>query len=74
MNSIESQAIPIEFITGQQAAVQRQKAIEIGALSTRQAALQGNIALARDRAQRTVDLQFAPLEQRLKNTLLVPDC
>jgi hypothetical protein len=64
----EGQAIPIEFITGQQAAIQRQKAVEIGALAAQQQALQGNLQLSEQLAERTVNLQFEPIEQQIKAT------
>ncbi len=56
------------FVAGQQAAIRRQQATEIGALASVQAALQGNIKLARDRAKTSVDLQFEPIEQQITKT------
>lgn len=63
----EGRAIPIEFITGRQDVMKRQQASEIGALEARRAALQGNIELSKQIAQRTVDLEFQPIEQEIKN-------
>ena len=63
----EGQAIPIEFITGRQAQIQRSQAIEIGALEAKRAALTGNIELAKSLAERTVNLEYEPIEQKIKN-------
>lgn len=66
----EGRPIPIQFITGRQAFLRRQQAVEIGALEARRAALQGNLELSKQIAQRTVDLEFEPLEQKIKNAQL----
>lgn len=55
------------LVTGQQGAVARQKAVEIGALSSVAQALQGNIALAKQTAEDTVNLEFSDKEQEIKN-------
>lgn len=63
----ENQAIPVGLIQGQQAQIRRQQAVELGALASVAQALQGNIALAQQTAQRTVDLEFSDKEQEVKN-------
>lgn len=45
----------------------RLAATEIGALSAVSQALQGNIALSQSTAERTVNMQFEPIEQEIKN-------
>jgi hypothetical protein len=44
------------------AAPYEDKAIEIGMLQTQQQAIMGNIDLARSTAQRTLELEFAPIQ------------
>lgn len=63
----ENQQIPVGLIQGQQATIRRQQAVELGALASVAQALQGNIALAQQTAQRTVDLEFSDKEQEVKN-------
>lgn len=63
---VENQPIARQFVTGQQAALQRQRAVELGALTSAATATQGNIALSQQLAQRTVDAEFADSEQRVK--------
>lgn len=55
-------------VSGEQARIRRQQAVEIGGLSAVAQALQGNIALAQQTAERTVNLEFADAEQEV-NTL-----
>ncbi len=55
------------FVSGKQAQIRRQQAAEIGALSSVAQALQGNIGLAQQTAQRAVDLEFEPLEREIEN-------
>lgn len=57
------------FYQGEQAAIQRQKAVEIGALSVRQAAMVGNLDLMNQRLEKTVELQFKPIENKIQQTL-----
>ena len=64
---------PALFFQGEQAALRRQKAAEIGALSVRQAALAGNIDLANQRVDKTIELQFQPIENKIKQTLTFLD-
>lgn len=64
----EGRVAPRSFITGAQAQIQRQAAVELGARAAEAQALAGNINLARQTAARTVDLEFADQQQRI-NTL-----
>jgi hypothetical protein len=72
INNIENQAIPMEFITGQQASLQRQAAIvrasksaEIGMYTAQLQAKNGSLTLALDTAQRAVDVKYAPIKEYL---------
>lgn len=67
IQGIEKQAIPMQFITGQQQSVQRDaqiaralKSSEIGVLNASALAAQGNITLAEEQAQRAVEAKYAP--------------
>jgi len=66
ITDISGKPIPMQFITGQQAQMRMQKAAEIGALTSVQQALQGNIALAQQTAEQTINLEFYAQEQELK--------
>lgn len=68
-NNIQNQPIPQGLLVGQQAALQRQQAVEIGSLTSQQQALLGNIDLARQTAKDTVDMEFAPIENDIQRTL-----
>jgi hypothetical protein len=63
----EAKPIARQFITGRTAEMRRQASAEIGGLALVAQALQGDITLAQQTAQRTVDLEFAPQEQRIAN-------
>lgn len=69
IREIEGQGRGIELSTvrGQQGLIRRQKAAEIGALSSVQQALQGNIGLSEDLARQAVNLEFQPVEQEIEN-------
>lgn len=54
-------------IYGRQALAQRQAATELGGLSAMAQALQGNITMAQDIAQKTTNLKYEPLEQEIAN-------
>lgn len=64
----EAQPIPMQFIVGRQAEMRRQAAAQIGSLATVAQAIQGNITLAKQTAQETVDLKYADVEQQIANT------
>lgn len=57
---------PIEFITGRQSFLRRQKATELEGLGAIQAAVQGNIALAESRIEKTLEREFGALEDQLE--------
>jgi len=69
----EARPIARQFITGRTAEMQRQAAAELGALSLTSQAIQGNISLAQQTAQRTVDLEFAAQEQEIENVKTLLD-
>lgn len=56
---------PQEFITGRQDFLQKKSAVMVGALTSIQQALQGNITLAEQTADRTIEREFADEEARL---------
>lgn len=53
-------------ILGEQSRIERRYLTEIGAKTAMMQALQGNIELAQTTAQRTVDMEFAPIEQEIQ--------
>ena len=61
----QGRGITTPILAGQEARIRRQKAVEVGALATVAQAVQGNIALAQQTAQRTVDLEFEGAENDL---------
>lgn len=65
----EGEVRPIEFITGRQAFLQRQKATQLEALSAVQAALTGNIALAEQRVETALEREFGDLEALLESEM-----
>lgn len=65
---IEGKPIASEFQSRQIGAVERSRVVKVLGLSAVASALQGNLALATDYAQKAVDAKFAPLEAEL-NTL-----
>lgn len=76
LQNIQDQAIPMQFITGQQASLQNQanlaravKVSNINMLNALAQSTQGNIALAQQTAQEAVDLKYAPIKD-MYNTLI----
>lgn len=65
IQGVEGKVIPMEAISGQQAFLQRQKAVELGGLASVAQALQGNISLAQETAKNVVELEFAPIQREL---------
>jgi len=72
LQNIEDKPIAMEFITGQQASVQRQaliarmaKSAEINMLNARSLGLQGNIELATKMAEEAVNLKYAPIKETI---------
>jgi len=75
LQNIQDQAIPMEFITGQQASLQNQanlaravKVSNINMLNALAQSVQGNIAMAKQTAKEAVDLKYAPIKD-MYNTL-----
>lgn len=73
--SLEGQGrgITADIVTGQQGAINRQKVAEISALSSVAAALQGNLTLSYDLANRSVDLEFKDKEDKIKSLTTLLD-
>jgi len=63
----QGRGITTGIVAGQQARIRRQKAIEVGSLATVAQALQGNLALAKQTAQETIDLKYSSIEQEIEN-------
>jgi hypothetical protein len=63
---IEGKPIASEFASRQIGAVERMRTVKVLGLSAVASALQGNIALARDYATKSVDARFQPLEAELE--------
>lgn len=59
--------IALGLIQGEDARIQRARAIDIGMLSAKEQALQGNIELSQNLAKRTIDLEFGPIKQEIEN-------
>lgn len=65
MLDTEGKVIPMRFITGQQAQMQKQYAVTAGNTAMMAQALQGNITMAKQTAMDTVDLEYADREAEL---------
>lgn len=72
LQNIEDKPIAMEFITRQQASLERRAQIarnaklsEIGMLNVRAATLQGNIELANNLAKEAIDLKYAPIKETI---------
>ncbi len=65
MLDTEGKVIPMRFITGQQAQMQKQYAITAGNTAMMAQALQGNITMAKQTAMDTVNLEYADREAKL---------
>ena len=64
----ENKAIPTPFIIGEQNQIQKTAAVELGALSATAQALQGNLQLAYDTIDRTLKMEYQPVEDALNYT------
>jgi len=69
----EDRLAPMFAIQGEQAAIERQKAVRTFGLAAASQALQGNIALAQDNVERAIQSEFAPLESQLQFQTLLLD-
>lgn len=65
MLDTEGKVIPMRFITGQQAQMQKQYAVTAGNTAMMAQALQGNITMAKQTAMDTVNLEYADREAEL---------
>lgn len=63
----QGRGITTGIIQGQTAREQRMAAVELGSLASVAQAVQGNIALAQQTADRTVELEFADRQQEVNN-------
>jgi hypothetical protein len=66
-NTSEDRRAPMFAIRGEQAAIERQRAVKVYGLSAAAEAIQGNISLANDNVQRALDAEFGGLEQEIEN-------
>jgi hypothetical protein len=58
----ENRLAPTFAIRGEQAQIERQRAVKVYGWAAAAEAIQGNIALAQDTVQRALDAEFGPLE------------
>lgn len=63
----EDRPMSLGLIRGEQAAVERQRAVKTYGLAAAAEAIQGNIALANDNVARSLDAEFGGLEQEIEN-------
>lgn len=61
--------VPQIFISGEQAALQRNAAVSLGNLGIVQAAMADNLNLAEQRLEKTVSLKYEQTENKIKRTL-----
>lgn len=64
---VQNQPISSRIIGGTIDKLQRQQAIELGGLSAMAEALQGNINMAMDIAQKTIDIKYEPIQMSIDN-------
>ena len=67
--AVSEQPILGSIVSGQQARIQRNNAIEALTISSTLAAKQGNLALAQSNINRAIDLKYEPIEQEINNKL-----
>ena len=65
-NKSQDRLAPTFAITGEQAQIERQRAVKVYGLAAAAEAIQGNIALANDNVARALDAEFAGLEQEIE--------
>lgn len=63
----EDRLAPTFAIQGEQAQIERQRAVRVYGLAAAAEAVQGNIALADDHVQRALDAEFGGLEKEIEN-------
>ena len=69
----QGRGVTTSIVAGQQARARRQAAVELGAQASVAQALQGNIALAQQTADRTVAVEFEGIEQEIQGIQLMLD-
>jgi hypothetical protein len=69
----ENKAIPTSFIVGEQNQIGKTAAVELGALAATAQALQGNIDLAYQTIDRTLEMEYKPIEDQIKYNLTAID-
>ncbi len=67
ITNIEDQPIGMDYIRGQKNRAIETQAVVIGSLQAQAAAIKGNLDLAYQLVDRTIDLEFAGVEQRIAN-------
>lgn len=67
LTNVEGKVMPMRFITGQQAQMQKQYAAQASAVALEQQAIQGNIENAKKIAQDMVDLEYGDIEAQIAN-------
>lgn len=67
LTDVEGKVIPMRFITGQQAQMDKTYAMKSATIALEQQALQGNIENAKGIAQEMVDLEYGDIEAQIKN-------
>lgn len=65
LTDVEGKVIPMGFITGQQAQMQKQYATQAASVALEQQALQGNIENAKSIAKDMVDLEYGDIEKQI---------
>lgn len=63
----EGRTASASSIYGRQALAQRQAAVELGGLSSMAQALQGNVQMAQNIADKTIAIKYEPVEQEIAN-------
>lgn len=66
-NRSEDRNAPMFAIRGEQAAIERQRAVKVYGFAAAAEAIQGNIALANDYVSRALAAEFDPIEQEIEN-------
>lgn len=64
-NRAENSAVPTPFIIGEQNQIQKTSAIELGALSALAQAEQGNLTLANDLIDKTIQHEYQPIKDTM---------
>lgn len=65
LTDIEGKVMPMRFITGQQAQLQRQYATQAASIALEQQTLQGNIENAKSIADQMIQMEYGDIEQQI---------